>query len=155
MIGVQISEEMKEYPLNTTTSQHFFQSKKEDHSVERLMSSIEKVTATNSMRRFSTSELQKSLIRYRIMIYLQSLNELPGDIDLKKSYYVEYSLFDQKIKYKLDLNNIQRKGRQIYLPINKVKVFYFFVQSPKNLSDFFNEEKVVNINFFKKINPFI
>jgi len=152
IIGIQISEEMKDCPLNASTSQNFFGTSTNDCSVEKLMNNIEKVTASNTMRRFSTSELQKPLIRYRMMVYLQSLNELPEEIDLKKNYFIEYSFFDQKLKYKLDISNIQRKGRQIYLPINKVKIFYFYVQNEKALSDFFIEEKVI---FLKYIFPFL
>lgn len=140
MIGVQVSEELKEYPLNPTKIR--INGSSNELSVEKLMNNIQKVASSNSTRRFSASGFQKPLIRYRLMVFLQSLNEIPADIDLKKNYYIEYNLFDQKLKYKLDVSNIQRKGRQNWLPINKVKVFYLFSPAPKLLGEFFSEEKV-------------
>lgn len=151
MVGIQVSEDMKDYPLNPTRSKNL---SSDDLSVEKMLTSIEKVTASSSMRRFSRSELQKTLTRYRLMVFIQSLNEVPADIDLKKNYFIEYSLFDQKIKYKLDVANIQRRGKQNYLPINKVKIFYFFSPNQRTLTDFLYEEKVrFFFRFFQEILP--
>ncbi len=134
MIGIPISEDLKESPLNP-----IFHSKLLNSS---LNSKINQPVEPEIPKKKNSEIQNKPLIRYRLMVYLQSLNELPEDIDLKKNYFVEYTFFDQKMKYKLDLSNIQKKGKQIYLPINKIKVFYFFAKDSKAVSDFFYEEKV-------------
>ena len=132
MLGIPISEDLKEWPLNPISRSRFASSRNQPaDSYKDPVIPARKPAPQN-----------QSLMRYRLMIYLQSLNELPGDIDLKRNYFVEYTLFDQKMKYKLDLANLQKKGKQIYLPINKVKVFYLFAHERKAVSDFFYAEKV-------------
>ena len=133
-LGIQISDEFKDYPLNASNP---IINPSNANSKKKL--SLEKMIISNK----ESNPLKKTLIRYRLMIYLQTLNELPADLDIKKNYFIEYNIFDQKLKYKLDMSNIQRKGKMLYLPINKVKVFYFFANDPRAVSEFFFDEKVI------------
>lgn len=119
--------------MNITANNSFFNSGN-NFDVEKMLSS------EKNLKPFV--ELEKKMKRYRFMIYLQSISDLPQDLDMKKNYFIESTFFDQKIKMKLDLTMLQQKGKQIFLPINKIKVFYFFACNNKSVNEFFREEQV-------------
>lgn len=45
-----------------------------------------------------------NLQRYRMMVLIHSIRDIPCDLDGKKKYYLEYIFLNQKIKYELDLS---------------------------------------------------
>lgn len=108
---------------------------------------------TNSSQNKSSNDYQNRiyLTRYRLAIFLNFLKDVPLDLDTMKNYYLEYYVFDQKVKIKLDANNLIKKGNFNYIPINKIRLFYFFSQSKKEVNYFLNEQKVLTINLLVEI----
>ena len=80
--------------------------------------------------------------RYRMMLYLHMLYDIPKDIDANKNYYIEYSIFNQKQRYKIDLTSAFSINGDILIPINKLRIFFLFSQDRKNINEFINEQKV-------------
>lgn len=68
------------------------------------------------------------MIRFRLIIYLNEIDQVVG-VDPQFNYYLEFSLFNKKTKYKLNVNG----GDEKVIPLNKLKVFYFFAHSIENL----------------------
>ena len=63
-------------------------------------------------------------------------------MNLTKSYFLEFTIFDQKIKYKLELDDLRKNKKYLILPVNKIKLFYFFCDGRKNLTEFLENQKV-------------
>jgi LMBR1 domain-containing protein 1 len=81
------------------------------------------------------------LTRYRMLIILQNLRDVPRDLDPQnKNFYLEYTIFDTTIRYKFDINSAYcseyapRTG--IVIPLVKARLFYFFGQERNSLRDF-------------------
>jgi len=86
--------------------------------------------------------------RYRMMLYLHMLYDIPKDIDATKNYYIEYSIFNQKQRYKIDLTSAFSINGDILIPINKLRIFFLFSQDRRNINEFINEQKVIALNLF-------
>ncbi len=84
----------------------------------------------------------KYLKRYRMMIYLHMVYDIPKDIDANKNYYLEYTILGQKQKYKIDLSSAFSINGDILIPINKLRIFYLFSQDRKGINEYINEQKV-------------
>ena len=80
--------------------------------------------------------------KYRFMVLIHSMMDIPSDIDTSKNCYIEYTIFDQKVKIKLDLNTSYHQGKGLVIHINKIRVFYLFAPNRKIITDFINEQKV-------------
>lgn len=76
------------------------------------------------------------------MLYLHMVYDIPKDIDASKSYYIEYNIFDQKQRYKVDLSSAFSVNGDILIPINKLRMFFMFSQDRKGINEFINEQKV-------------
>lgn len=68
------------------------------------------------------------MIRFRLIIYLNEIDEVV-DVDPSYNYFLEFTLFNKKTKYKLNMGFAHEK----IIPLNKLKVFYFFAHSIDNL----------------------
>lgn len=136
-MGIHVSDEIKDNPLNIQKKRNnFFNSSLDfDKFFKNEKSSKPAI------------ELEKNLKCYRFMLYIQSISDIPKDIDMNKNYFIEYTLFDQKLKTKLELSYLQQKGKQIYLSVNKIKLFYFFANENTNVREFFRNENVRNLFF--------
>ena len=88
--------------------------------------------------------------RYRMMLYLHMLYDIPKDIDATKNYYIEYSIFNQKQRYKIDLTSAFSINGDILIPINKLRIFFLFSQDRRNINEFINEQKVFFLEELKK-----
>jgi LMBR1 domain-containing protein 1 len=86
--------------------------------------------------------------RYRMMLYLHMLYDVPKDIDTTKNYSIEYTILGQKQRYKVELANAFSINGDILIPINKLRVVYFFSKDRKGVNDFINEQRVISLNLF-------
>ena len=77
-----------------------------------------------------------------MMLYLHMLYDVPKDIDSNKSYYIDYTLLGQKQRYKIDLSAAFSINGDILVPLNKLRVFYFFSHGRPGVNEFINEQKV-------------
>lgn len=135
-MGIHVSDDIKDNPLNIQKKKKIFNSSLD---FDKLI--------TNEKNSKPAIELEKNMKCYRFMLYIQSISDIPKDIDMNKNYYLEYSLFDQKLKTKLELSYLQQKGKQIYLNVNKIKLFYFFATDNNNVREFFRNENVHKLFF--------
>jgi len=90
---------------------------------------------------FDSSKQSKYMKRYRTIIYIHMLYDIPKDIDYKKNYYIEYTIFGQKQRYKVDMASAFSYQGDIMVPINKLRVFYFFSYDRKGVAEFINQQK--------------
>lgn len=70
------------------------------------------------------------MFRFRIIIFLNEIDEVT-DINYQLNYFLEFSLFNKKSKFKLNLGLANCK----LIPLNRLKVFYFFAHSIENLEE--------------------
>jgi len=68
------------------------------------------------------------MTRFRLIIFLNEIDQVV-DVDHECNYYLEFTLFNKKSKYKLNMSLAHDK----IIPLNKLKVFYFFAHSIENL----------------------
>lgn len=85
---------------------------------------------------------EKYMKRYRMMLYLHMLYDIPKDIDANRNYYIEYTILGQKQRYKIDLTSAFSINGDILIPINKLRVFFMFNYDRKGVNEFINEQKV-------------
>lgn len=74
--------------------------------------------------------------------------DIPKDIDASKPYYIEYYIFDQKQRYKIDLSSAFSVNGDILIPINKLRMFFMFSQDRKNINEYINEQKSITLNLY-------
>ncbi|KRX09079.1 hypothetical protein PPERSA_01966 [Pseudocohnilembus persalinus] len=92
-------------------------------------------------------QVEKKLYRYRLLIMFDNLMEIPDNIDFTKNYYIQYELFGQTVKYKLDfsdakyMTNTKNEKRRIQINIDKIRQFYFFAKGQKIIEDDINQKK--------------
>ena len=68
------------------------------------------------------------MIRFRFIIYLNQIDEVVS-VDPSLNYYMEYSIFGKKARYRLDLSLVDQK----LIPLRKLKVIYLFAHSVEKL----------------------
>lgn len=68
------------------------------------------------------------MIRFRLIIFLNEIDQVV-DVNEECNYFLEFTLFNKKSKYKLDTSLAHEK----VIPLNKLKVFHFFSHSIENL----------------------
>lgn len=95
----------------------------------------------------SMKQTTKILKRHRVIVILNFLKDIPDNIDKSKVYYLEYWFMEQQIKYRLDFGMMFQKGNSLYVPLNKIKLFYFFSENQKEVNNFL---KAQNVKILKK-----
>lgn len=65
--------------------------------------------------------------------------------DLTKNYYLEYTMFDKPVKFKLNLND----NKEI-LPINKLRIYYFFSKEREGFVRFLNFMEKLEVRMFQE-----
>ena len=78
-----------------------------------------------------------------MIVTLNFVKDLPENLDRTRNYYIEYQFFDQIIKYKLDVLKIFQKGNSHCIPLNKIKLFYFFSEDRKGVNNFIKTQNVI------------
>lgn len=68
------------------------------------------------------------MIRYRFIINLVSIDEL-AKVDPSLHYFLEYSLINIKVRYKLDIS-----PNDSLISLNKLRVIYAFCHDRKTLN---------------------
>ena len=76
------------------------------------------------------------------MIFLRMIYDIPKDLDGSKTYSIAYTLFDCKQNYKIDLGSAMFVNNSILVPLNRLRIFYFFAKDRKGVNDFLLEQKV-------------
>ena len=76
------------------------------------------------------------------MIFLRMIYDIPKDLDGSKTYSINYTLFDYKQNYKIDLSSAIFVNNSILIPLNRLRVLYFFANDRKAVNDFLLEQKV-------------
>lgn len=85
----------------------------------------------------------KTLNRFRFMILIHSIRDVPQNVDLSKHYYIECNIFDQKFKIKLDLSTGQIFDKGYFLTLNRMRLYYFFSDQRKGWVEYVNQLKVL------------
>ena len=65
------------------------------------------------------------------MILLHTLRDIPQDTNQLKVYHIEYNIFNQIVRYKLDFSNSKPCGKDntdLFINLNRLKLFYVFSQ---------------------------
>lgn len=65
-----------------------------------------------------------------MMILLHFLRDIPNDRDRSKNYYIEYTILEHRVKYKLPLHS----DSPTTISLNKIKVCYFFTHGRKGIN---------------------
>lgn len=76
-------------------------------------------------------EIINKMYRFRLIIYLNEIDEVSG-LKTNTNYFLEFSLFGKKSKYKLNLGMVEKSK---IIPLNKLKIFYFFTNSIESLEN--------------------
>ena len=103
------------------------------------------------MEKSFNNKASTCLKRHRVIVILNFIKDIPENINKNLNYYLEYNVFDQQIKYKLDMNSIFQKGNSQCIPLNKIKLFYFFSEDRKGVNNFLKTQNVQNIFFIFNI----
>ncbi|KAL4442889.1 hypothetical protein ABPG74_010778 [Tetrahymena malaccensis] len=97
------------------------------------------------------NKVQKQLDRYRMMILLHYMRDIPIEReDYNKNYFIEYTIFDQKVKYKLDLQNalVNPKDNTCIVGLNKIRICYFFTNGRKGINSYIHQKQVLTMNLY-------
>lgn len=95
------------------------------------------------MDRVARQQSTTLLARHRVIVNLNFIREIPENLDKTKNYYIDYNFFDQQIKYRLDFSNMFQKNNSQYIPLNKIKLFYFFSEDRKGVNHFIKAQNVI------------
>ena len=106
--------------------------------------SLNNLSKIEKMEKGLNNKCSPCLKRHRVIVILNFIKDIPETINKNLSYFLEYNFFDQQIKYKLDLNNLFQKNNSQCIPLNKIKLFYFFSEDRKGVNNFL---KLQNVNF--------
>lgn len=91
---------------------------------------------------------QNYLHRYRLIIYLASIDEIPLEYQIFNNYHISFTIFDQTIKYKLNFEEGMNSSKGFTLFLNKIQVFYFYCSDKEQIRKFLQKEQV--FTFLKK-----
>ena len=80
------------------------------------------------------NKVEKQLDRYRVMILLHYLRDIPDEREKAKNYYLEYTIFDQKVRYRIPLQSDSLST----VGLNKLRIFYFFTNARKGINAYIN-----------------
>ncbi|CAD8077133.1 unnamed protein product [Paramecium sonneborni] len=92
----------------------------------------------------------KNLNRFRFMILIHSIRDVPQSVDLSKHYYIECNIFDQKFKIKLDLIQGQLFDKGYFLTLNRMRLYYFFSDQRKGWIEYVNQLKVLPMYLYQE-----
>ncbi|CAK83163.1 unnamed protein product (macronuclear) [Paramecium tetraurelia] len=92
----------------------------------------------------------KTLNRFRFMILIHSIRDVPQNVDLSKHYYIECNIFDQKFKIKLDLLTGQLFDKGYFLTLNRMRLYYFFSDQRKGWVEYVNQLKVLPMYLYQE-----
>jgi hypothetical protein len=87
-----------------------------------------------------TLSQQTNMIRYRLLIFFQTIREITSFEPYP--YYLEYQLFGQKMRYRLDSAS-EDKDKEV--SINRFRMFYLFAPSARTLSDYFQAVRSLHL----------
>lgn len=102
----------------------------------------------NQPRKFSllnqsqSGLVQNYLYRYRFFVYLSGIDEIPLEYQIYNNYSISFTLFDQTIKYKLNLQNGFESIRGFSICLNQIKTFYFYAAGKEEIKNFLIKEQV-------------
>jgi len=89
------------------------------------------------------------MYRYKLLLVLTDLVEVAPLFEAKKGYRLEYSLFGEEYKLKLSQVSKSMKARIPIIPINKMKMFYFFTERKDDIIRHLGMEPAIRITLWK------
>lgn len=87
--------------------------------------------------------------KYRLMFLIHSIRDIPKEA-LTRQYSLEYSLFETRIRYNLNMSlcTVLENG-MLEVPVNKIRVFFFFADNRKALTTFLKEEQTLKLSLLQ------
>lgn len=83
------------------------------------------------------------------MFLIHSVRDVPKEA-LNRQYCIEYSLFENRIRYGLKLSEARvLENGMLEVPINKIRVFFFFAHTRKALNAFLKEEQCLRLSLLQ------
>ncbi len=68
-----------------------------------------------------------------------------SSFDLSKAYYLEYTMFEKPARFKINMNECSSAGT---LPINKLRMYYFFSKEREGFVRFLNYMEKLEVRLF-------
>lgn len=97
----------------------------------------------------SRSKRPKFLNRFRIIIFIHKLDNIPIKVKTNKNYYLEIHILNQVIQFKLDMSALVLSEREDYkgkkLVLNKLFTRYFFSEGREGLVSYIEQQKYVKM----------
>lgn len=91
----------------------------------------------------SSGVLQNYLYRYRMIIFLAAIDEIPLEYQIYNNYFISFEFFGQTIKYKLELTNGMNTVRGYTVLLNKIQLSYFYSSGKEQTKNFLINEQVI------------
>ena len=86
--------------------------------------------------------VQNYLYRYRFIVFLAGIDEIPLEYQIYNNYYLKFSLFEQTVKYKLDFSKGKETNKGFAINLNKLKIFYFYCSGKQEVCNFLKQKQV-------------
>ncbi|KAM3146974.1 hypothetical protein pb186bvf_000690 [Paramecium bursaria] len=90
----------------------------------------------------------KQLNRFRFMVLINQLGEIPTYVDLSKHYFIEYQIFDQRQRIRLDIQTSQQNDKGYILLLNRMRLFYIFSNGRVGLSDYLAQQQNLTMTLY-------
>lgn len=87
--------------------------------------------------------VQDYLYRYRFIIFLSSISEIPLEYQIYNNYFLKFTFLDQTIQYKLNFENGEETTKGFSLFVNKLKTFYFYTSGKEQIKSFLKKKEVI------------
>lgn len=154
VLGVPVSDETQYLMLTIIPNQKVneiikpTESNSQQTQVFDISSSKQLVLKADNIPLIHTTEL-KRMNRFRFYVLIHSLRDVPQSNDITRNYYLEYSIFDQKQRVKLDFSCAQLYDKGYYININRMRQFFFFSHSVrKGLSEYIQSTRTLTMYLF-------
>ena len=73
------------------------------------------------------------------MFLIHSIRDIPKEATMRQ-YSLEYNLFETRIRYNINMpSSTVLENGMLEVPINKIRVFFFFVHNRKDLIGYLKE----------------
>lgn len=108
---------------------------------------LETTEGPGSREAFDPVSIQplKELTRYRVMVLVHCISDIPLNIDTSKNYSIKFKVFDTPIEYKLDMDCRVQTGKTQMILMKKLRVFYFFAQGREGVTNYIKEIKALPV----------
>ena len=83
---------------------------------------------------------------------MHSVESIPEKLNFNRKYYLQFTIFDNKVTYDLDMINFAERQQDgtFKIIINKLKQFYFFSEDKIGLQKFINTHKTMKMFLYSE-----